>query len=36
MAGIEFRDHQKFTLPFLLGASVLMTLVCLLVGLFPM
>ncbi len=35
MAGIEFRDHQKFTLPFLLAASVLMTIVCVVVGLFP-
>ena len=25
LVGIEFRDHQKFTFPFLLGASVVMT-----------
>ena len=34
LTGIEFRDHQKFTLPFLLAASVLMTIVCVVVGLF--
>jgi CitMHS family citrate-Mg2+:H+ or citrate-Ca2+:H+ symporter len=35
LAGLEFREHQKFTLPFLLGASILMTLVCVLIGVFP-
>ncbi len=35
LAGIEFRDHQKFTLPFLLAASVCMTLVCVTIGIFP-
>lgn len=27
LAGLEFREHQKFTFPYLLGASVVMTLV---------
>jgi CitMHS family citrate-Mg2+:H+ or citrate-Ca2+:H+ symporter len=35
LAGIEFREHQKFTIPFLLGASVWMTLVCVVLGIFP-
>jgi citrate-Mg2+:H+ or citrate-Ca2+:H+ symporter, CitMHS family len=34
LSGLEFREHQKFTLPFLLGASVLMTLVCVAIGIF--
>jgi CitMHS family citrate-Mg2+:H+ or citrate-Ca2+:H+ symporter len=34
LAGIEFREQQKFALPFLLGASLFMTLACLLLGLF--
>jgi CitMHS family citrate-Mg2+:H+ or citrate-Ca2+:H+ symporter len=36
LAGIEFREHQKFTIPFLLGASILMTLVSVAVGVFPL
>jgi CitMHS family citrate-Mg2+:H+ or citrate-Ca2+:H+ symporter len=36
LAGIEFREHQKFTVPFLLGASVWMTLVCVALGVFPL
>ena len=35
LAGIEFREHQKFALPFLLGASLWMTLVCVVLGIFP-
>jgi CitMHS family citrate-Mg2+:H+ or citrate-Ca2+:H+ symporter len=35
LAGIDFREHQKFTLPFLLGASIWMTLVCVVLGIFP-
>ena len=35
LAGIEFRDHQKFSLPFLLGASVWMTLACVAIRIFP-
>lgn len=34
LAGIELRDHQRFALPFLFGASVLMTFVCVAIGLF--
>jgi len=36
LAGIEFREHQKFALPFLLGASIFMTLVCVAIGIFPL
>jgi citrate-Mg2+:H+ or citrate-Ca2+:H+ symporter, CitMHS family len=35
LAGIEFRDHQRFSWPFLLGASVCMTLACVALGIFP-
>jgi CitMHS family citrate-Mg2+:H+ or citrate-Ca2+:H+ symporter len=34
LARIEFREHQKFTIPFLLGASIWMTLVCVAIGIF--
>jgi len=34
LAGVELRDHQKFAGPFLFAASVLMTLVCVLAGVF--
>ena len=34
LAGVELRDHQKFASPFLFGASVLMTFVCVLAGIF--
>jgi CitMHS family citrate-Mg2+:H+ or citrate-Ca2+:H+ symporter len=32
LAGIELRDHQKFAFPFLFGASILMTLFAVLIG----
>lgn len=35
LAGIELGEHQKFTFPYLFGASVVMTIACLLFGLFP-
>ena len=35
LSGVELRDHQKFSFPFLLAASVLITLVCVVVGVFP-
>jgi len=36
LAGIELRDHQKFSFPFLLAASVLMTLACVVLRVFPL
>jgi len=36
LAGVELRDHQKFSFPFLLAASVLMTLVCVIIRVFPL
>ena len=36
LARIELGEHQKFTAPYLFAASVLMTLVCVLVGVFPL
>lgn len=35
LAGIEFREHQKFTMPFLLAASLWMTLVSVALRIFP-
>ncbi len=35
LANIELGEHQKFTLPFLLGASIVMTLACVFFRLFP-
>jgi citrate-Mg2+:H+ or citrate-Ca2+:H+ symporter, CitMHS family len=35
LTNIELGEHQKFTFPFLLGASVLMTLACVLFRIFP-
>ncbi|HYV37671.1 MAG TPA: citrate:proton symporter [Gemmataceae bacterium] len=35
LAGIELGDHQRFSLPFLFGASVVMTITCVFLGLIP-
>jgi citrate-Mg2+:H+ or citrate-Ca2+:H+ symporter, CitMHS family len=35
LAGIEFREHQRFCWPYLLGASVCMTLASVAIGIFP-
>ena len=35
LANIELGEHQKFTAPFLFAASVVMTLACVLFGIFP-
>jgi len=34
LAGVELGEHQKFTIPFLFGASVLMTITCVVMGVF--
>jgi len=36
LAGIEFREHQKFAFPFLLAASVVMTVVSVVFQVFPL
>jgi CitMHS family citrate-Mg2+:H+ or citrate-Ca2+:H+ symporter len=36
LTDLELGEHQKFTAPFLLGASVVMTLACVLFGVFPL
>ncbi len=36
LTGVELGEHQRFAFPFLLGASVLMTLVCVWTGVFPL
>ena len=35
LTGVELGDHQKFAIPFLFGASVLMTAACIVLGVFP-
>lgn len=35
LARVELADHQKFTIPFLFAASVLMTIACVVLGIFP-
>jgi CitMHS family citrate-Mg2+:H+ or citrate-Ca2+:H+ symporter len=36
LAGIELADHQKYTFKYLFGASVVMTIACVLLGIFPL
>ncbi|WCS23818.1 citrate:proton symporter [Methylobacterium sp. NMS14P] len=36
LTGVDLADHQKFTFPFLLAASVVMTLACVVLGVFPL
>ena len=36
LAGVELSAHQKFAFPFLYGASLVMAVACLLLGLFPL
>jgi CitMHS family citrate-Mg2+:H+ or citrate-Ca2+:H+ symporter len=35
LSGVELGDHQRFAIPFLFGASVLMTIACVVLGVFP-
>jgi len=35
LAGIELSEHQKFAIPFLFAATVVMTVACVLLGIFP-
>ena len=36
LTGIELADHQKFTFPLLFGASIVMTIACVVFGVFPL
>lgn len=36
LCGLELADHQKFTFPFLWATSIVMTVVCVVIGLFPL
>ncbi|MDR3440293.1 citrate:proton symporter [Telmatospirillum sp.] len=36
LCGIGLGDHQKFSIPFLFGASVVMTIACVIFGVFPL
>ncbi len=36
MAGVEFGDHQRYTIPWALGIGVVMLIACLAMGLFPL
>jgi CitMHS family citrate-Mg2+:H+ or citrate-Ca2+:H+ symporter len=35
LTGIDLAEHQKFTMPFLFAASIVMTIACVALGLFP-
>ncbi len=35
LIGIDLADHQKFTFPLLFGASIVMTIACVVLGIFP-
>jgi hypothetical protein len=36
LCGIELADHQRFSIPFLFGASVVITVACVVLGVFPL
>ena len=36
LTGLDLAEHQRFTIPWLLGAAVVMTIVCVLFGVFPL
>jgi CitMHS family citrate-Mg2+:H+ or citrate-Ca2+:H+ symporter len=36
LTSIDLGDHQKFTFPFLFAASVVMTIACVILGVFPL
>ncbi|HKT96126.1 MAG TPA: citrate:proton symporter [Paraburkholderia sp.] len=36
LCGIDLADHQKFTFPLLFGASIIMTIACVVLGVFPL
>ncbi len=36
LTGLELGEHQKFSIPFLLGASLIMTVACVIFGVFPL
>jgi citrate-Mg2+:H+ or citrate-Ca2+:H+ symporter, CitMHS family len=36
LCGIELADHQRLTIPFLFGASIVMTIACVVLGVFPL
>ena len=36
LAGIDLADHQKYTFKYLFAASVLMTVTCIVIGVFPL
>ena len=36
LTGVDLADHQKFTIPFLWGASVLMTIAGVVFGVLPL
>ncbi|WP_371373575.1 CitMHS family transporter [Sporomusa aerivorans] len=35
LTGVELGEHQKFAIPFLWGASIIMTITCAIIGVFP-
>lgn len=35
LTGVELGEHQKFSIPYLWGATIIMTITCALIGIFP-
>ncbi|VBB08328.1 citrate transporter [Lucifera butyrica] len=35
LTGVELGDHQKFSIPYLWGATIIMTITCAIIGVFP-
>jgi CitMHS family citrate-Mg2+:H+ or citrate-Ca2+:H+ symporter len=36
LAGVDLGDHQRFSIPLLFGASIVMTFACVVFGVFPL
>jgi CitMHS family citrate-Mg2+:H+ or citrate-Ca2+:H+ symporter len=36
LSGVDFGEHQRFTMPYLFAASIAMTIACVLFGVFPL
>jgi len=36
LSGVDFAEHQRYSAPYLFAASIVMTIVCVIVGVFPL
>jgi CitMHS family citrate-Mg2+:H+ or citrate-Ca2+:H+ symporter len=36
LTGVDLADHQRFSIPYLLATSIVMTAACVLLGVFPL